>query len=144
VRQLVLVLAALFAFGAFAQTTPAVLSPAGPTSLDVITARFTLTPCFTRTISTVVTGSLVTTTVTELDCVIITAPPEEVTATFGPLPVGLYTYEIYVVPEGNPPFLRSRQQFAVSAPPIPALSTFGFAALAAALAIAAFIALRRG
>ena len=133
----------LVAFGAFGQGTPAVLTPDSPTPADVITARFTVQPCANRVVSTVVNGSLVTTTVTMIDCILITAPPVEETATFGPLPAGVYTYEIYVRFDTDPPALRSRQQFAVAPPPVPALSALGYAALAAALALIGSVVMRR-
>ena len=123
------------ALDALAQAPPATLTPASPTPADVITARFSTFPC-DQTVSTVVTGFVVTTTVFINDCVIITPPPFEETATFGPLPVGIYTYEIYIDDDDTaPPVLRSRQTFAVQAPPIPSLSSWGLIAMAAGLAL---------
>ena len=133
----------LGALGALAQGTPAELTPANPTPADVITARFTVQPCANRSVSTVVNGSVVTTTVTMIGCVLIVAPPVEETATFGPLPAGVYTYEIYTRFDTDPPTLRSTQQFAVAAPPVPALSALGYAVLAAALALIGFVVMRR-
>ena len=139
-RKLLFAFAALFAFGALAQEgTPAVLTPGSPTSLDIITARFRVLDCSERTVTTVVTGSLVQTTVTVDECLIITLPLAEETATFGPLPVGQYTYEIYIRDSPTEPrVLLSRQTFAVTAPPIPALSTMGIAMMIAALTLVAF------
>jgi hypothetical protein len=136
VKRLVLLLAATFAIDALAQ--PAVLTPAAPTSSDVITATFEVLPCPGRTVTTIVTGTLVTTTVAFDECVIVTPPVVHDTTTFGPLPVGVYTYEIYYDDGGpDPPLLRSRQTFAVQAPPIPSLSTWGLAAMIGALTLAA-------
>lgn len=141
-RKLLFVFAALFAFEALAQ--PAVLTPASPTSSDIITATFIVVLCPDTTVATVVTGSLVTTTVTLDGCFPILPPLVNETATFGPLPPGIYTYEIYVDTEGpEPPVLRSRQTFAVQAPPIPSLSTWGVAVMAAALGLAALFVMKR-
>lgn len=137
-RKLLFVFAALFAFGALAQ--PAVLTPASPTSSDIITASVVVLPC-DRTLTTTVTGSLVRTTVSMPDCGIIILPPLiRDTTTFGPLPAGSYTYEVYHDFGGtDPPTLVSRQQFLVQAPPIPALSTWGLIAMAAGLALVALL-----
>lgn len=138
-KRLLVLLAATFAIDTFAQ--PAVLTPGSPTPSDIITATFIVWPC-QRTVTTVVTGSLVTTTVTMPDCAFGTPPIIYDTATFGPLPVGVYTYEIYYAFEdfpNEPPLLRSRQTFAVQALPIPALSTWGLIAMAAGLALAVLL-----
>ena len=140
-KTLMLALAMLFAAGALAQLTP-VLTPPAPTTLDVITARFWVVACPNRIVTTVVTGSLVTTTVAYESCITV-LPPAEETATFGPLPAGRYTHEVYIHDGGGPPVLGWRQQFTVSLPPIPSLSAWGYTVLAASIALAGLFATRR-
>ncbi len=146
-RLVLALLIALIAAGASAQTSwpPAQLSPVAPTAGDVIRATFTKpATCDAQTISTVVTGTVVRTTVGGT-CIIIDPPLFSGTAVadFGPLAPGTYTYEIYFAFDG-PPELRSTQTFTVAAfvPPVPALSSLSIVLLSVALCAAAVSLLR--
>jgi len=63
----------------------------------------------------------------------------------GPLPQGTYTFEIYwrTTNDEGPYQLRSRQPLVISPPVVPAGSPATYAALIAALVLAAFLAMRR-
>jgi len=123
---------------------PATFTPSGPTAQDTIQATYSLISagCGTSS-STVVMGSVVRTTVFVSGCLI--GPPPSTSylqSTFGPIPSGTYSYEIYEVYEGGAPQLISSQPLVV-APAIPALSPAALAALAFVLVGVGFLAIRR-
>ena len=135
-------LSVLSATGAAAQ---AIITPTSPTSNDVITARsdiFTL--ACTTNVQTNVTGTTIRTDISLTGC--ITGPPPfilPVFATFGPLPPGSYTYEVYTRIETDPPTLVSSQTIVVSAlvPLVPTASEWALVILAAALGVVAVVSL---
>lgn len=124
---------------------PASLEPAVPTSADVLQATFSIPSC-TPVSTTTINGSVVRTT-TVLQSCIFTNPFQNIEVhTFGPLPPGNYTYEIYFVyyPGTDPPVLRSTQAFAVGeAPAVPLTTPLGSVLLAAALVAASMFAITR-
>ena len=118
---------------------PAAISPAAPSSVDVIRAVFTQEggECHAE-YATLVTGSLIRTTVTLSNCPAGPPPISVLTeVSFGPLAAGMYTYEIYVRYDADPPELRSRQTITVAeATAVPSLSRLGILLLAGVIAIA--------
>jgi hypothetical protein len=123
--------------------------PAAPTDRDVITATFGVSTVCDLDQETVVIGNVVRTTVTHSSC--FPGPPPsivDVTATFGPLPAGTYTYEVYEVYEdsGGPPELTFTTTIvaAAAAVPVPALDGAALGMFAFIVAAVALIALRRG
>ncbi len=121
---------------------PAVFIPTSPTSQNGIVARFDIPWGCSGRASTVVAGSLVTTTVMIIGC--ITGPPTSpglLDDDFGPLPAGTYTYEIYFVYQSSPTEFRSRQTLVVADPPapIPLFSGWALVALGVTLALVAFL-----
>jgi hypothetical protein len=126
---------------------PATLTPANPTSTQLIQAVFTVPSGCSIHSTTSVVGDVVRTNVAVFECA--GGPPpitEYEILAFGPLPPSSYTYEIYYTYETDPPELRSQQPLLVAAPApaaIPALSRASFAALASALGVAALLMLAR-
>jgi len=126
---------------------PAKLTPANPTSAELIQAVFTVGAGCSFNSSTSVAGYIVRTDVAFFDCGGGPPPVEqsEILA-FGPLPPGSYSYEIYYHDEGFPTELRSQQAFVVTAaaaPAVPALSGAAYALLTTVLAVAAMLVLGR-
>ena len=93
--------------------------PAAPTDRDVIVANFLIQGGCTTTISTVVAGTTVRTTFSLSNCPVLPVFLVPVHATFGPLPAGTYTYELYEILEGDPATLVSQQTLIVAATPAP-------------------------
>jgi len=127
---------------------PAVtITPPAPTAADEILAQIdVLVPGLCGVLdSTNVVGNLVTTTITVQNCFLSQPGVVQQNVVFGPLPAGTYTYDIYVIYEGDPPVLHSSHQIVVSAAvaPIPALGPSALVTLAAFIALAASLALRR-
>src|ERR1700730_3599214 len=90
---------------------PATFTPSAPTAQDVIRANYSIISagCGT-TSSTSVTGAAVRTTVAVFSCVIGPPPGSSpLQSSFGPLPIGTYSYEIYEAYEGGAPQLISTQ-----------------------------------
>jgi hypothetical protein len=120
---------------------PAGLNPSSPTSADVIQATFSLPSC-TPVSTTTVDGFVVRTTVVLESCV-FTDPFQNIEVqTFGPLPPGNYTYEIYYVyyPGAEPPVLRSTQAVSVTQAAAVAVTTpFGTALLIVSLVAAGLL-----
>jgi hypothetical protein len=123
---------------------PATFTPSAPTAQDTIHATYSLVSagCGTSS-STALMGSTVRTTVFVSGCLIGPPPTtSSLQSTFGPIPSGTYSYEIYEVYEGGAPQLISSQPLVV-APAIPALLPAALAALAIVLVGVGFLALRR-
>ena len=127
-------------------TTPATFVPTAPTDRDVIQATFTVPfPCIIISQPRLISGSVIRENVL-LSCSTGPAPGfVNETVTFGPLPPGTYTYEIYFDrQDGDPPQLRSTQTLVVTgAPAVPTLSAPTLAGLAVLLAVVALALMRR-
>jgi hypothetical protein len=124
---------------------PAVFVPAAPTEYSIIEARFDVRGGCQDKFTTTVTGIFVRTGVVQTDCVIGPPPAKTSTVTtFGPLPAGSYTYEVYV-DDGAGPVLHSAQPLVVAAvvPAAPTLSPSSLAVLALLLTGKAVLLLRR-
>lgn len=117
----------------------AVITPSAPTSHDVITARSEyITLACNTTVRTNVSGSTIRTDIEETGCVIGPPPfPNVIVATFGPLPAGTYTHEVYLQLESDPPTFLSRQTIVVSAavPPVPTAETWALLLLGGGIAL---------
>lgn len=146
VRGIMLMMVLLFANESRSQfiADPAEFIPPAPTSQDRIQARFYVPGgCGVEGVSTLASGSVVTTTVV-FRCGVGGGPPVEarpISDSFGPLPVGTYTYEIHYafVSPSFPAEVRSRQTLVVTDPPasIPVLTPWMLAALAVTLGLVA-------
>lgn len=126
---------------------PATLSPSTPSQNDVIQATFTVPSLCGTSQSTSVNGNVVRTDVQVFGCLVGPPPPPPVerSDTFGPLPAGTYTYQIYFLFEDSPPELRSTQTLVVSAapPPAPALGHIALALLAMTLVGVSLVCMAR-
>ena len=120
------------------------LVPSSPVANEVITARIEYPSGCSITTQTTVTGSVVRTDVTFLGCS-GGPPPVPIVreVTFGPLPSGSYTYEVYFIDAGFPPVLEATLPFAVQAVPVPTLSASALGLLIAGFVLASFVVLRR-
>jgi hypothetical protein len=139
---LLLVLIAGQAAGAVFGVT---ISPQPPLSDRPVTARIEYgTVCFEGHATTVVSGAIIRTTIAEEGC--FPGPPpltHTIETTFGPLPAGTYMFEIYQQSDVQPRILIHSQQLVIVGAQVPALDEYGLAGLAALLAIAAVVAIRR-
>ncbi len=121
----------LAAFHAEAATT---FAPPAPTEQDVITA---IIDVFSSTIydspSTSVSGNVIRTNLTILGFTTGPPPfPTQLFVSFGPLPPGTYTYQVYEVYQGQSTLLS--QATIVVAPAIPAMNSLYLSILAIFLA----------
>jgi hypothetical protein len=115
----------------------ATITPSSPTNSDVITARTDVVvpgACALQH-ATTVNGMTVRTTLSLAGCFFTPPFTVPVTATFGPLAPGTYTYEVYRVLEGGTPVLVDSQPFVITAAPtaVPVMDPRGVAVLAAIL-----------
>lgn len=103
-----------------------VLSPSSPTERDLIEVAIRVLhfEVCSHSLTTNVSGAVVRTTIHEFGCVPGPSPPIVYRTTFGPLPPGTYSYEIYRTTDANPtPHLHFQQVLNVArAPAIPALT----------------------
>ena len=128
--------------GAFAQFPPADFTPPNPTASDSIRARFLGFGGCDSTVTTVVSGNAVRTTVTYFSCTIFPSYIDTFTS-FGPLPAGTYSYEIIFVQDGSQ-FVRSTQALVVApVQNVPTLSSLALVLLSASLTLCAIYVLRR-
>ena len=124
----------------------AVITPSAPSSNDVITARSEVlsTGC-NITVETTVLGSVIRAEIRVTGCIVGPPPfPVPIFATFGPLPAGTFTYEVFERRGNNAPTLLSTQTIVVSAvvPPLPTADEWALIALTGALAFAGLVASR--
>jgi hypothetical protein len=124
---------------------PAVFLPAAPNANSIVEARFEVFGGCQDDFTTTLAGAFVRTVVVQTGCII--GPPAITvftSTTFGPLPAGSYTYEVYV-DNGAGPVLHSSQPLVIAAvvPAAPALSPSSLAVLALLLTGVAFVVLRR-
>jgi hypothetical protein len=114
---------------------PAVFSPVTPTDHDniVTTVKFVTAGC-SHTQATLVSGSVITQTITLYTCLGGPTLSVPISASLGPLPAGPYTFKLYwqSVGQTEPPTLVLQQALTVTAspPPIPALSPMSLVAVA--------------
>jgi len=132
-----------------AQSTTVTFTPPNPTAADVITARITFQGLACAYVpETVVNGSSVRMTIAISDC-FTGPPPSTITefVPFGPLPAGMYTYELYFQHESEPPMLQVQQPLVVAAAAAPAavptVAEAPLLVLAALLALTGLMLLRR-
>jgi hypothetical protein len=132
-------------FSALPARADATFTPPNPSNHDIITAEFLVRGGCDTTIATVVNGSVVQTTVTVSNCVVLPAFYVPAQTMFGPLPANTYSYEIYEVLEDNPPELQSQQTLIVSFGPssIPTLERGLAFVFMLALAVVAVLVLAR-
>jgi len=143
VKQVLLAVVFVFTcIGAFAQFPPADFTPPNPTASDSIRARFLGFGACESTVTTVVSGSSVRTTVNYFSCITIPSYVDQF-AVFGPLPAGTYSYEIIFVLDASQ-FVRSTQALVVApVQNVPTLSSLALALLSASLTVCALYVLRR-
>lgn len=131
----------LHAFPAGAAVT---LAPSSPLANEVITARIEYPSGCSITTQTAVVGNVVRTDVTFLRCS-GGPPPVPVVreVTFGPLPAGSYTYEVYFIDEAFPPALEARLAFVVQPVAVPTLNGSALWLLIAGVVLASLVVLRQ-
>lgn len=115
-----------FAVRSSAQTATVTFTPPNPNESNRITGLITFQylSC-TYLPTTTVTGTTVRTTIAVIGCV-LGPPPGNLTlpASFGPLPAGTYTYEVYFQHgSGPPPVLGGQRPLVVLAMPAPGVPT---------------------
>jgi hypothetical protein len=121
----------------------ATITPAAPTEQDVITATIVVPGTILYdTPSTSVNSHIIR---TDLPVISVIAGPPVFTAlefaSFGPLPQGTYTYQVYQVYQGQSELIS--QQTIVVAPPIPTMSNLGLSILGTTLAAIAGLTLSK-
>jgi len=118
------------------------LTPSTPTAADVVTARIEVPSGCSVTTNTSVLGNVVRTDVSITGCAVGPPPfPEFEEVTFGPLPAGTYTYQVFRQ-LGGPPFLYAEVPVLVQPLAIPALDGAGLALFAVGVLLAALFLLR--
>jgi hypothetical protein len=121
----------------------ATLTPAVPTAQDVIIATIPVggATSFSAS-STSISGNLIRTnlTIVGFDGGPPVGPSTQI-ATFGPLPTGTYTYQVYTIYQGQATLLS--QQTIIIAPAIPAINGLGLAILVMCLTWLGFFTLAK-
>lgn len=119
---------------------PLIFTPAVPTSADVIRTTIEVPAGCSVSHATAVHGNVVRTTVSIRGCIVGPPPfPEYEEVALGPLPAGVYTYELYETYNDGPPYFIWQQPLVVNAVPVPTASTFALIAIATGIALAALL-----
>jgi hypothetical protein len=117
-------------------------TPSAPTAADVVTARLVVPSGCTISTITSVAGNLVRTDVHISGCLVGPPPyPEFENVTFGPLPAGAYTYEVFHVLNGAP-IPHDTVPLLVQPLPVPSLDRAGLVLLAIGVLFAALFVMR--
>lgn len=141
-RTLLILSVVLTAFHADGAIT---ITPASPTSQDSITVVIDVAGGCGDVVTTSVTGNSIRTDIVQQGCALgppVFTVPE--TVRFGPLPPGIYTYDVYLNYEHTGAVLDSHQTIIVGLA-VPVIDDVGLSILAMSLAVTACGALgRRG